>query len=99
MQLLSIRYGENQAESEDEASVGSHGDSYDKATAEAVNSAYKAGLTDRKVWSELIEVMSATSRWVTWYTRSRLHSAIGCRQPFEIHSQRNNQTTKDSAAA
>jgi len=87
VQLRPIRYGETLAESEIVASVGSRGDSYDNAMAEALNSVYKAELIDRKVWSGLIEVMAETSKWVAWYNQSRLHSAIDYRPPIEVHSE------------
>ena len=98
-QFRSIRYGETLAESKVVASVGSRGDSYDNAMAEALNSVYKAELIDRKAWSGLIEVMAETSKWVAWYNQTRLHSAIGHRPPFEVHSEWINQSTTESAAA
>lgn len=67
--------------------------------AEALNSIYKAELIDRKTWSGLIEVMAETSKWVAWYNQSRLHSAIGYRPPFEVHSEWINQSVADAVAA
>ncbi|RCS99383.1 hypothetical protein CIK60_05180 [Brevibacterium aurantiacum] len=99
VQFRSIRYGETLAESEVVASVGSRGDSYDNAMAEALNSVYKAELIDRKVWSGLIEVMAETSKWVAWYNQTRLHSAIDYRPPFEVHSEWINQSAIEPAAA
>ncbi|SMY05465.1 IS3 family transposase [Brevibacterium antiquum] len=87
VQFRSIRYGETLAESEIVASVGSRGDSYDNAMAEALNSVYKAELIDRREWSGLIDVMAETSKWIGWYNRRRLHSAIGYRPPFEVHRE------------
>ena len=62
VQFRSIRYGETLADSEVVASVGSRGDSYDNAMAEALNSVYMAELIDRRQWSGLIEVMAETSK-------------------------------------
>ena len=98
-QFRSIRYGETLAESEIVASVGSRGDSYDNAMAEALNSVYKAELIDRRVWSGLIEVMAETSKWVGWYNQERLHSAIDYRPPFEVHAEWIDQGHIESAAA
>ena len=95
----SIRYGETLAESEVVASVGSRGDSYDNAMAEALNSVYKAELIDRRDWSGLIEVMAETSKWIGWYNRQRLHSAIGYRPPFEAHAEWTAQDATVSVAA
>ncbi|WP_258771971.1 IS3 family transposase [Brevibacterium aurantiacum] len=99
VQFRSIRYGETLAESEIVASVGSRGDSYDNAMAEALNSVYKAELIDRRVWSGLIEVMAETSKWVGWYNQERLHSAIDYRPPFEVHAEWIDQGHIESAAA
>src|SRR5699024_6643470 len=87
VQYRAIRYGETLGESEVVASVGSKGDSFDNAMAEALNSNYKGELIDRKSWSGLIEVMAETSKWVGWYNHSRLHSSIGYRPPREVHNE------------
>ncbi len=84
VQFRSIRYGQTLAESQIIASVGSRGDSYDNAMAEALNSVYKAELIDRHVWSGLIQVIAETSQWVAWYNQRRLHSAIDYRPPNEV---------------
>lgn len=85
VQFRSIRYGQALAESNAIASVGSKGDSYDNAMAEALNSVYKAELIDRKQWSGQVEVMAETSRWVGWYNSQRLHSALGYRPLAHVH--------------
>lgn len=46
-QYRAIRYADRLAESDAVASVGSKGDSYDNAMAEALNSLYKAELNRR----------------------------------------------------
>lgn len=79
--------------------MGSRGDSYDNAMAEALNSVYKAELIDRREWSGLIEVMAETSKWVSWYNQDRLHSAIAYRPPVEVHSEWINQSDTESVAA
>lgn len=87
VQYRAIRYGETLGDSEVVASVGSKGDSFDNAMAEALNSNYKGELIDRRSWSGLIEVMAKTSEWVGWYNHSRLHSSIGHRPPREVHNE------------
>ncbi|PXA80651.1 hypothetical protein DCC25_05350 [Auritidibacter sp. NML120636] len=99
VQFRSVRYGQTLAESDVIASVGSRGDSYDNAMAEALNSVYKAELIDRKKWSGLIEVMAETSKWVAWYNQQRLHSALDYRTPNEVHSEWTNQASTKPAAA
>ena len=48
-------------------SVGSRGDSYDNALAEAVNGLYKAELIRKDgPWRSLEQVELATAEWVDW---------------------------------
>ena len=47
-QYVSIRYSEGMAEAGIEPSVGSEGDSYDKALAETINGLYKTELIHRR---------------------------------------------------
>ena len=83
VQNRAVRYTDTLAESDVVASVGSRGDSYDNAMAEALNSVFKAELIDRHTWHGLIEVMAATSSWVGWYNQHRLHSALNYQTPTE----------------
>ena len=54
MQYRSIRYGQALADCEAVASVGSKGDSYDNALAEALNSLYKAELNrNQGPWEDI----------------------------------------------
>src|SRR6266704_1975682 len=65
-------------------SVGSKGDSYDNAAAEAVNSLYKKELINREgPWQDAGDVTVATAEWVSWYNNDRLHSACGNIPPAE----------------
>ena len=57
-------------------SVGSKGDSYYNAAAEAVNSLYKKALINLEgPWQDAGDVTVATAEWVSWYNNERLHSA------------------------
>ena len=83
-QYTSIRYTERLAEARAVRSVGSKGDSYDNAAAEALNSLYKRELIDlRKDWQDTDDVMIATMDWVRWYNEIRLHSYSGDMPPKE----------------
>ena len=65
-------------------SVGSKGDSYDNAAAEAVNSLYKKELINLEgPWQGAGDVTVATAEWVSWYNNERLHSACGDIPPAE----------------
>jgi putative transposase len=84
VQYTSIRYSERLAEIGAARSVGSKGDSYDNAAAEAVNSLYKKELIDFEgPWHNVRDVTLATMEWVSWYNNQRLHSACGNIPPKE----------------
>ena len=84
VQYRSIRYGQALADCEAVASVGSKGDSYDNALAEALNSLYKAELIrNQGPWEDIDAVEVATAEWVHWFNTTRPHSAIGMRTPAE----------------
>lgn len=87
VQYRSVVYGQTLAESQVVASVGSRGDSYDNAMAEALNSVFKAELINRRTWPGLRDVLVATSTWVGWYNNRRLHSALGYRTPRQAHQE------------
>ena len=84
VQYRSVRYGQALADCQAVASVGSKGDSYDNALAEALNSLYKAELIRNKgPWRSIDDVEVATAEWVHWYNTVRPHSAIAMRTPIE----------------
>jgi putative transposase len=84
VQYLSIRYTERLAAEGAVASVGSRGDSYDNALAEAVNALYKAELIGRQgPWRTAEQLELATLSWVQWWNEHRLHGAIGDIPPAE----------------
>ncbi|MGW5239368.1 integrase core domain-containing protein, partial [Monashia sp. NPDC004114] len=75
VQYLSIRYTERLDEAGIIASVGSKGDSYDNAAAEALNRLFKTELIHRAgPWRSLEHVEFEVLKWVDWYNRERLHS-------------------------
>jgi putative transposase len=85
VQYTSIRYSERLAEIGAARSVGSKGDSYDNAAAEAVNSLYKKELIEFEgPWHNVRDVALATMEWVSWYNNYRLHSACGHIPPKEF---------------
>ena len=75
VQYLSIRYSERLAELGIIASVGTTGDSYDNAAAEALNRLFKTEVIRRLgPWRNLEHVEFEVLKWVDWYNHSRLHS-------------------------
>jgi putative transposase len=84
VQYTSIRYTQRLEDIGAVRSVGSKGDSYDNAAAEAVNSLYKKELINREgPWQDAGDVTVATAEWVSWYNNERLHSASGNVPPAE----------------
>jgi len=72
VQYLSIRYSERLAENDIVASVGSRGDSYDNAMAEAFNSLYKWELVyPQAPWRGLEDVEFATLGYIDWFNHRR----------------------------
>jgi transposase InsO family protein len=86
-QYLSIRYTERLAEAGMERSVGSAGDSYDNALAEAVIGLYKKEVIRRKgPWHNLDHVEFETLTWVSWFNSHRLLEPIGYIPPAEFEA-------------
>ncbi|OSM44280.1 hypothetical protein BCY76_002785 [Nesterenkonia sp. PF2B19] len=86
-QYVSIRYSERLAEVGITGSVGTVGDSYDNALAEAVNGLYKAELIHaRPAWPSTTEVEFQTMNWVNWWNTQRLHEALDYRTPAEAEA-------------
>jgi putative transposase len=87
VQYTSIRYTQRLEDIGAIRSVGSKGDSYDNAAAEAVNSLYKKELINREgPWQDAGHVTVATAEWVSWYNNDRLHSASGNVPPAEYEN-------------
>jgi putative transposase len=88
-QFTSIRYGERLAEIGAVPSIGTVGDSYDNALAEAVNSLYKAELIrgpGQGPWRTVEDVELATLGWVYWHNNDRLHGYLDDVPPVEFEA-------------
>ena len=73
IQYTAIRYTDRLEEIGAMRSVGSRGDSYDNALAEAVNGLYKAEIIHRQgPWRSLEHVELASAEWVDWWNYRRL---------------------------
>jgi putative transposase len=87
VQYRAIRYTERLAEADAVASVGSRGDSYDNAMAEALNSLFKAELIrNRGPWRDISHLELAVAEWVDWYNHRRLHGELGHVPPAEYET-------------
>ncbi len=84
VQYLSIRYTERLAAAGIESSVGSVGDSYDNALAEAIIGLFKAEVIHRQgPWRNMDQVEMETLVWVDWFNNRRLLEPIGNIPPAE----------------
>lgn len=92
VQYRAIRYTERLAEEAAVASVGSKGDSYDNAMAEAFNSLFKAECIRNPVmrpkggWKSVGDVEIAVAEYVDWFNHRRLHGEIGLVPPSEFEA-------------
>lgn len=87
VQYRAIRYTERLADEAAVASVGSRGDSYDNALAEAFNSLFKAELIRNKgPWTGINDVEIAVAEYIDWFNRRRLHGELGHVPPAEYEA-------------
>ena len=106
IQYAAIHYTEQLAKAEAVASVGSKGDSYDNAMAEALNSLFKAQCIRNPVmrgsgwrgsgWRCIDDVELAVATYIDWYNHRRLHSEIGYLPPAEYRSHPVGQTPRST---
>lgn len=91
VQYRSIRYTQRLEQAEAVASVGSRGDSYDNALAEAFNSLFKAELVRNKgPWKVINHLEVAVAEYIDWFNHRRLHGELGQVPPAEyetLHAQ------------
>jgi putative transposase len=84
VQYRAIRYTQRLADAGAVTSVGSKGDSFDNAMAEAFNSLFKAELVRNKgPWRGLDDLEMATVEYIDWYNNRRLHGELGHVPPAE----------------
>ena len=99
VQYTAIRYTDRLEDVGAVRSVGSRGDSYDNALAEAVNGLYKAELIHRQgPWRSLEHVELATANWLDWWNLRRLHGAIGNIPPAEFETRYHREQNAAEAA-
>ena len=93
VQYVAVRYTQRLAEAGAVASVGSTGDSYDNALAEAFNSIFKAELIRNKgPWRGIDDLEIAVAEYIDWYNHRRLHGELGLIPPVE-HETNHHHTT------
>ncbi len=99
VQYLAVRYTERLAEAGAVASVGSKGDSYDNAMAEAFNSLFKAELVrNRGPWKNIDDLEIAVAEYIDWFNFRRLHGEIGLVPPVEYEITHRSTTLPEQPA-
>lgn len=87
VQYRALRYARTLEEADAIASVGSRGDAYDNAMAEALNSLYKHEMIFLDgPWQGRSDVEVATASWVHWFNTGRVHSMLDYQTPAEVES-------------
>ena len=102
VQYVAVRYTQRLAEAGAVASVGSKGDSYDNAMAEAFNSIFKAELIRNKgPWDGFDDLEIAIAEYIDWFNNRRLHGELGLVPPVEYetkhHTDHNTNTQAEAA--
>ena len=91
VQYRAIRYTERLAVADMVSSVGSRGDSYDNAMAEAFNSLFKGELIHNPIvrgrgWQSVRDVEIAVAEYVDWYNHRRVHGELGQHAPATVEA-------------
>ncbi len=86
-QVATSLYTQRLAEADAVASVGSKGDSYENAMAEAFNSLYEAELVrNRGSWRGIDDLELTTVEYIDWYDNRRLHGELRHVPPAEYEA-------------
>jgi putative transposase len=82
-QYTSIRYTDRLDELGAAPSVGSRGDAYDNAMAEAWVATFKSELVDGRRFPSFEHAEHEVLHWIGFYNAERLHEALGDLPPAE----------------
>ena len=90
-QYTSLAFSQKLLENEISGSIGRVGTAYDNALMESTIGLYKTELihSGRRTWTSQQEVETATTAWVTWFNRQRLHSALDYLSPIQFEESYN----------
>ena len=97
VQYRALRYTERLEEQDLVASVGSRGDSYDNAMAEAFNSLFKAELIRNRhkgPWRGIDDLEIAVAEYIDWFNHRRIHGEIGYVPPAEYEAQHTRRSNR-----
>ena len=85
-QYTSIAYTERIWQFGMQPSIGSVGDAYDNAMAEAWVGTIKSELIQGRIMASLQAAEHEILGWISWYNRERLHEELGHRPPIEFEA-------------
>jgi putative transposase len=86
-QFTSLRYTDRLDELGIDPSVGSRGDAYDNAMAEAFVATFKAELVAGRRFASFEAAEHETLRWIAFYNAERLHEELGDVPPAEFEAR------------
>src|SRR6266542_3749875 len=98
VQYTSIRYTDRLDELGAAPSVGSRGDAYDNAMAEAWVATFKSELVDGRRFPSYEHAEHETLNWIGFYNGERLHEELGDLPPTE-YEEMNYKTVVVAAAS
>jgi putative transposase len=98
-QYTSIRYTDRLDEIGAAPSVGSKGDAYDNAMAEAWVATYKSELVEGRRFASYEHVEHETLHWIGFYNEERLHEELGDLPPAEYEELNIKKTNSRTLAA
>jgi transposase InsO family protein len=94
-QYTSIRYTDRLDEIGAAPSVGSRGDAYDNAMAEAWVATFKTELVDGRRFPSFEHAEHEALHWISFYNRERLHEALDDLPPAEYEAERSRLNYKE----
>jgi len=100
-QFTSLAFSQKLLENELLGSIGRVGTAYDNALMESTIGLYKTELihSGRRAWTSRQEVETATTAWVAWFNRQRLHSALEYQSPIRFEEAYTQQPALPRRAA
>ena len=98
-QYTSLRYTDRLDELGAAPSVGSKGDAYDNAMAEAWVATFKSELVDGRRFPSFEHIEHETLHWIGFYNEERLHEELGDLPPAEYEELNINKTDSQTLAA
>jgi putative transposase len=94
-QYVSLAFGRAARQAGIAISMGSRGDAYDNAVAEAFFATLKKDLVNRRTWPSRHELQSAMFEYIeAFYNRQRRHSALGMVSPAEYEQTHTTATSR-----